>query len=124
LPQDKAGGAHKNESLISSLSKRQHAIYSRHQPGDHLRNSGWWDIEKQVCAIDLSAGSPAHNSLYRDFDFLSSHACPCLVELERASAAEIEEIRRKVLTEILLDNFCALWPLVILGGKKAGGETR
>jgi ubiquinone/menaquinone biosynthesis C-methylase UbiE len=100
---------------IANIAPIMHAL---------LRNSGWWDIEKQVCAIDLSAGSPAHNSLYRDFDFLSSQACPCLVELERASAEKIEELRRKALTEILLDNFCALWPLVILSGKKAGGETR
>ena len=85
-----------------------------------LRDAGFEDVKKIPHAIDYSAGTPAFASTYQNHMVVFKLLQPFMVKMGVATAEEIEVYYQRSLTEMVQDDFCAIWFYLTACGKKPG----
>lgn len=86
--------------------------------GRLLHDAGFQDIQKQARAIDFSAGTAIHDSLYRDYSIVFTLAQPFLVKAGVATDGEVTTLYHEMLREMHADTFCAIWYVLRAWGYK------
>ena len=86
--------------------------------GRFLRKAGCKNIKKRAHVIDYSSGEEAHDGVYRDLMVALQLLQPFLTKIGFISQEELEQLYQQVLTELVSNDFCALWYLLTAWGQK------
>jgi len=86
--------------------------------GRFLRKAGCKNIKKRAHVIDYSSGEEAHDGVYRDLMVALQLLQPFLTKIGFISKEELEQLYQQVLTELVSNDFCALWYLLTAWGQK------
>ncbi len=86
--------------------------------GRFLRKAGCKNIKKRAHVIDYSSGEEAHDGVYRDLMVALQLLQPFLTKIGFISQEELEQLYQQVLTELVSNDFCALWYLLTVWGQK------
>lgn len=86
--------------------------------GRFLRGAGFVNIQREAHAIDFSASEPAHESMCRDIMVAGALAVPLLTKTKVASEAEIQELSQQATADMFADDFCGIWYLLSVWGRK------
>jgi ubiquinone/menaquinone biosynthesis C-methylase UbiE len=83
-----------------------------------LRDAGFAHVKKMPHAIDYSAGTEAFASTYQNHMVVFKLLQPFMVKMGVATAEEIEVFYQRSLTEMVQDDFCAIWFYLTAWGSK------
>jgi ubiquinone/menaquinone biosynthesis C-methylase UbiE len=86
--------------------------------GHFLRRAGCINIKKRAHVIDYSSGEEAHGGVYKDLMVALQLLQPFLSKMGFIPQEELEQLYQQVLTEMVSDDFCALWYLITVCGQK------
>ena len=86
-----------------------------------LRDAGCQNIQHQVFAINWSAGTADHAAMVEDHLAILKLTQPFLLKLGLATEGETDRLYRETEIQMHLDDFCALWYLYTIWGKKPAG---
>jgi ubiquinone/menaquinone biosynthesis C-methylase UbiE len=86
--------------------------------GHFLRRAGYKNIKKRAHVIDYSSGEEAHAGVYKDLMVAFQLLQPFLSKMGFIPQEELEQLYQQVLTEMVSDDFCALWYLITVWGQK------
>jgi len=127
------GGGHTNsaayEKMHRYLSQAMHAAGFGFSPdglspritpmmGRLLKNAGYQNIQYRAFAIDFSAGSEAHGSIYRNTAIVSKIGQTFAVKMGVAKPDEIEQLYQQIQIDMLADDFCGIWFHLTVWGTK------
>ncbi|WP_052889527.1 class I SAM-dependent methyltransferase [Thermogemmatispora carboxidivorans] len=83
-----------------------------------LRQAGLLDVRLHSCLIEWSQGSEAYlpgcKAVLSGFEQFR----PLMITMGIASREELEQLREQALAELQDEDFCALWPLLAVRGRK------
>ena len=86
--------------------------------GRFLRNAGFQHIQKKAHVIDFSSGEEAHTGFYQDLKLGFKLGQPFMVKRGATTQEELDRLYEQALDEMQSDEFCALWFLLTVWGKK------
>lgn len=126
-------GSHTNSPALETLSlyayrSAKRAGVSQHPLGHHmgltpllghyLQRAGVAEIQQEAHVIDFSAGAAAHCAVAEDFKSIFKQVQPYIVRQGIAGQQELEELYERFLDELEAPDFCALWYVLRIRGKK------
>lgn len=88
-----------------------------------FRDAGVQDLAKMSHVIEFSAGMEAHDGFYYDFVNAFLALEPFIEKSGLATLEEWRAIAQKGLAEMLEDDFCAVWILLTVWGRKPATEA-
>lgn len=83
-----------------------------------LRDAGFEQVQKMPHAIDYSADTAPFASTYQNHMVVFKLLQPFMVKMGVATAEELEVFYQRSLTEMVQDDFCAIWFYLTAWGKK------
>ncbi|MBX5458279.1 MAG: methyltransferase domain-containing protein [Thermogemmatispora sp.] len=88
-----------------------------------MRQAGFVNVQLRATAIEWSMGTPMHYPVFKDYLIGLELVQPFLVKVGVASAEEIATLYQQALAEMQQEDFCALWTLLTVWGRKPAPET-
>jgi ubiquinone/menaquinone biosynthesis C-methylase UbiE len=88
----------------------------------HLRAAGYQQLHITSHILDYSAGTQANGSIYKNFSISHKLIQPFLLRMGISTQKELDELYEQCFTDMLEENFSALWSFVTVWGSK-GGEV-
>ena len=76
--------------------------------GRLLSDAGFQNIQKKAYAIDFSAGSESHASIYQNFMVSFKLMQPFLIKMGATTQEEVDRIYYQALSDMQSDDFCGL----------------
>ncbi len=86
--------------------------------GRFLKEAGCQRIEHVAHVLDCSAGTQANSTFYKNFMAAYQLAQPFLIKMEVTTQEEVNRLYLQALTEMLSDDFCAVWFYLSVLGEK------
>ncbi len=86
--------------------------------GHFLRKVGCWEVQYMAHAIEFSAGTEAHSGFYEDWKVICKLIQSSFIDAGITTREEMEQLYEQLLTEMMLDDFCAVYDLVTAWGEK------
>jgi ubiquinone/menaquinone biosynthesis C-methylase UbiE len=83
-----------------------------------LREAGFKNVQKRAYAVDISAGTPNHESHYQNIMIVSKLVQPFLTKLGLISQEKVEELYQQAMIEMMQDSFVCLWYYLTVSGRK------
>jgi SAM-dependent methyltransferase len=87
--------------------------------GRFLRDAQFENIQHQAYVVEFSQGTENHMAMYQNWMIASKLVQPYLVKLGLAPQEELESLYQQMLTEMVADDFCAVWYFMSAWGRKA-----
>jgi hypothetical protein len=84
-----------------------------------LRQAGLLDVRLCPSLIEWSQGSEVYLAGCKAVLSSFEHFQPLMMTMGIASREELEQLREQALAELQDEDFCALWPLLTVRGRKA-----
>ena len=84
-----------------------------------LRDAGFTHIQGKAHCIDISSGTPAHQSYFNDVRSVFPLLQPFLQKWVGTTKEEMQSLHQEALTELLAEDFCGLWFIYTIWGEKA-----
>ncbi|MGI9060764.1 MAG: class I SAM-dependent methyltransferase [Ktedonobacteraceae bacterium] len=86
--------------------------------GRLLRDGGCQDIKKRAYAIDFSAQTAEHESVYQDYQIVYHLIQPFLIKMGVTTSEDIQWIYQNMLAEMLSADFSGIWYYLSVWGKR------
>lgn len=86
--------------------------------GKFLRDAGCQNIQSRVHMNDYSAGTEAHDSIYRDLVVALKLLQPFLIKLGVTTQEEADRLYQQAVAEMLSNDFCAIAYILTVCGEK------
>jgi ubiquinone/menaquinone biosynthesis C-methylase UbiE len=86
--------------------------------GHFLRKVGCRNVQYMAHAIEFSAGTEAHSGIYEDWKVICKLIQSSFIDAGITTRQEMEQLYEQLLTEMMLDDFCAVYDLVTAWGEK------
>jgi SAM-dependent methyltransferase len=86
--------------------------------GVHLRAAGYQQLQTISHILDYSAGTRANASIYQIFSISHKLIQPFLLKVGVATQQELDELYDQCFTDMLSEDFSALWCFVTVWGRK------
>lgn len=83
-----------------------------------VRQAGFEEVQVRSSIIEWSVGTEAHYAVFKDYLLGFELIQPFLMKVGVATKAELERLYQQAVAEMQQDDFCALWPLVTVWGRK------
>lgn len=84
-----------------------------------LRQAGYINPQHRVHAIDFSAGTPAHDSVFEDWLLGVRLSIPFFLKTGLRDREEINELRERIAEAEKLEDFCGYWFLMTVWAQKS-----
>nr|BBH92156.1 hypothetical protein KTA_03550 [Thermogemmatispora argillosa] len=88
-----------------------------------VRQAGFREVRLRVTAIEWSMGTEMHYPVFKDHLIAMELLQPFLVKMQLASKEELERLYQQALAEMQQEDFCALWNLLTVWGRKPAPTT-
>jgi ubiquinone/menaquinone biosynthesis C-methylase UbiE len=88
-----------------------------------FREAGVQNIEKMAHVVEFSTGTEAHEGFYADFVNAFQSLEPFLHKSGLVTLEEWRQIAQKGLAEMFEEDFCAVWMLLTVWGRKPSQES-
>lgn len=86
--------------------------------GRFLRNAQFENIQHQAHVVEFSEGTENHMAMYQNWMIASKLVQPYLIKLGLGAQEELELLYQQMLTEMVADDFCAVWYFMSAWGRK------
>src|SRR5207245_595278 len=83
-----------------------------------LRDAGCQQIGQRAHVINFSFGTPAYESMYANCEIAFRQVHPFMIKMGVETPEAIEQSYQRMLLEMRLDDFCALWYYLTVWGQK------
>lgn len=86
-----------------------------------LREAGCVDVHQVLYPIDYSVETPPYYGMYRDVAVVFTCASTLIIASGVAGQEKLDDLLRQMIVEMLLNDFRAIWPVLVLWGMKYDG---
>ena len=88
--------------------------------GAFLRQAGCINIQQKAHIVDFSFGTEAHDGWYQNFSISFQLLQPFLLKMEVTTPEEVNHLYQQALTEMVREDFRAIWLYLSVWGQKPG----
>uniref|UniRef100_UPI0035E46336 class I SAM-dependent methyltransferase n=1 Tax=Thermogemmatispora sp. TaxID=1968838 RepID=UPI0035E46336 len=89
-----------------------------------VRQTGFEDVRVRASIIEWSMGTEGHYAVFKDYLLGFELVQPFLIKVGVATKAELERLYQQAVAEMQQDDFCGLWPLVTIWGRKPAAASQ